>query len=75
MKNFQCPLRKIISRDELKKIKGGGNCVPPPIGTVEGTPRRSVRCCSDLTEQCCSGCLTLFIGSSHCGGGNVLVNC
>lgn len=74
MKNFQGPLRKIVSRDELRKIRGGGNCAPLPIGTTEGAIRRSVKCCTDATLLCCSSCITLDL-SAHCSGGNFLMNC
>ena len=72
MKKSAIHLGKVLTRSELKNIKGGGGTPPPVPG--EPTDTDALRkCCLDGT-QICSDCV-LVSASAVCGPGTTLTDC
>jgi len=73
MNRFEINFGKVLTRKELKKIKGGDGIISPgePSG---GTDPRERKCCLADFPQICSGCVVVF-SNAVCGSGAVLTNC
>lgn len=74
MNNPKIRSNKILSRKEMKEIKGGdGNITPgPPSGG--GFELKDRKCCLNDFPDICSGCVQAYENAS-CGTGAVLTDC
>ena len=74
MNNFKFRSGKILSRKELKNIKGGdGNITPaPPSGG--GSQLKDRKCCLTDFPDICSGCVQAY-DNAVCGTGATLTDC